>query len=80
MTQTDMFLTKEEQLINWMRQKKYFASHEVIQFGLSIFYIRSDRTKRNFLEKGFIKKLTDGEKAFIGYTCKDAVYEYVGSL
>ena len=78
MTQTDMFLTKEEQLINWMRQKKYFASHEVIQFGLSIFYIRSDRTKRNFLEKGLIKKLTEGEKAFIGYKCKDACYQYVG--
>ena len=74
---TDLYLTKEEQLLNWMKARKYFASHEVVAFGLSIFYIRSDRTKRDFLKQHIIKKLTEGEKMFIGYKCKDAVYEYI---
>ncbi len=73
----DLFLTKEQQLKNWMRFKKYFTSHEVMRWGLDNMYIRSDRTKRDFMEKGIIRKLTDSEKNFCNYNGKDAMYAYV---
>jgi len=74
----DLFLNKEQLLAEWMRLKQYFASHDVIEYGLKIFYIRSDRTKRDFLKQGLIRKLTDFEKQSRGYNCKDSVYRWVG--
>ena len=75
MTQ-DLFLTKEQQLKKWMQFKKYFTSHEVIRWGLDNMYIRSDRTKRDFMKLGIIRKLSDSEKDFCNYTGKDAMYVF----
>ena len=74
----DLFKTKKELLLEWMKKQHYFSSHEVIRNGLDNFYIRSDRTKRDFLEQGIIRKLPEKEKHFRGFRGKDAWYEYVG--
>jgi hypothetical protein len=67
--------TKEKELLNWIKEKKIVTSHEIMQKGLDMFYIRADRTKRDFQKAGFIRKLTEFEKIMAGYRCKDAVYE-----
>lgn len=67
--------TKQDELLAWMRNKKTFASHEVIAWGLDNFYNRADRTKRDFVEEGLLIKLSPFEKKWKGYTCKDAVYK-----
>lgn len=69
-------MSKERELYLWMRSKGIFASHDVIRWGVEHFYLRADRTKRDFLKDGVIRKLTDQEKAFNGFTCKDAVYHF----
>jgi len=61
-----------------MKFKKIFASHEVIQKGLQLYYIRADRTKRDLLKQGKIRKLTDREKEQRGYDTKQAIYEWIG--
>ena len=76
--ETDLFLNKEKQLERWMELKRVFASHEVIEKGLQLFYIRADRTKRELLKKGLIRKLSNQEKITRKYDCRDAVYEWVG--
>jgi hypothetical protein len=78
MPAVDLFLTKKEMLENWMRQKGFFATHEVIEWGTRNYYNRSAQTKGDMRISGIIRKLDDGEKAFRGFKCKDEVYEYVG--
>ena len=73
----DLFITKEEALKNFLKQKRYFATHEVIKWGSDNFYNRADRTKRDFQEAGIIKKLDDKEKIFRGFRCKDNVYQFI---
>ena len=73
----DLFKTKQEQLLDYMRQKHYFATHDIIKWASQNFYNRADRTKRNFLEQGIIRKLPEQEKIFRGFNSKDAWYEVV---
>ena len=72
-----MNLTKKEQLLDWMRRMKTFASHQVMRWGLDYFYLRADRTKRDFIKQGLIRKLTKEEKRIKGIKSKEAYYEYV---
>lgn len=68
-------MNKKIELLVWMKNKKIFASHEVVKWGTENFYIRADRTKRDFLEQGLIARLPEWRKELYGYKCKDAVYE-----
>ena len=71
-------MTKQSQLLRWVKGKGIFATHEIISFGNQVlFYNRADRTKRDFLEQGLIRKLSQEEKQRRGFTCKDGVYEFV---
>jgi len=67
-------MSKREQLIKWMQEKKIFATHEIIEWGLQHYYLRADRTKRDLMKIGRIKKLTESEKERLGFNFKDAVY------
>lgn len=67
-------LTKKAELLDWMFKKRYFSTHEVVAWGLQNKYIRADRTKRDFLEQGLIRKIDDKEKKIRGFKCKDGVY------
>ena len=71
-------MTKKDELLNWMQFKKVFASHDVVKWSLDNFHLRADRDKRDFMKEGYIRKLSEFEKTMSGYTCKDAVYEWVG--
>lgn len=55
----------------------YFATHDVLVWGVKNFCNRADRYKRDFVEDGKIKKLDDDEKAFRGFSCRDDVYTIV---
>jgi len=50
--------TKKQKLWDFMRKKKVFATHDVIQFGTVNYDNRADRSKRDFLEMGLIRPLT----------------------
>lgn len=69
--------SKKELLWDWMVLKRTFTTHEVIRWGSEHFYDRADRTKRDLLERGLIRKLTEEEKERRGFKCKDAVYTSV---
>jgi len=68
-------MTKQRELLLWMRNIKIFASHKVLRWGVDNFYNRAGRTKRNFLEQGLIRRLSDFEKECKDLNCKDACYE-----
>jgi hypothetical protein len=68
-------MSKQIELLRWMRNKKLFATHDVIKWGLENYYNRANRTKREFLDQGLITQLPEWKKEVRGFNCKDAVYE-----
>lgn len=72
-------MTKKQELMNWMRDRHRFATHEILEYGCRNFFNRADRTKRDLVTAGIVRKLNPVEKSGYGYTCKDSVYVWVGS-
>ncbi len=66
--------SKKNMLKNWMRLKHTFATHEVIEWGVTNFYNRAAQTKGDLVREGFITRVDDNKKLAIGYQCKDEVY------
>mgnify|MGYP001612849806 CR=1 FL=1 len=77
MTQ-DLFLTKEQQLADFCKSTGFFSKVDIMQYGLQNFYIRADRTVRDFVSQGKVRRLDTDEKTFRGFKAKCAVYEWVG--
>ena len=75
--QVDLFLTKKEQLIAFLKSKGFFSTHEVIEWGTRNYYNRAAQTKGDMRIAGIIRKLSEDEKAFRGFRCKDDCYEYI---
>lgn len=71
-------MTKKDQLKQFMRNKGTFATHEILEYGTRHYFNRADRTKRDFMAEGLVRKLSKAEKALNNWNNKDAVYEWVG--
>jgi len=54
-----------------------FNKAEVMKWGLENYYIRADRSIRDFVNKGFIKRLNDRERELLKITGKMAYYRVV---
>jgi len=66
---TDLFtnaLTKKEQVYNFIKQKGYAKTHEVIEFGSSIYYNRALRSAQELAAEypPKIKRLSHEDKVF----------------
>lgn len=74
--QADLFhRTKEQQLMEWCQSKGYFSKAQIMQWGLDNFYIRADRTIRDFVQEGLVKKLDKDEVLFRGLSNKMGWYQ-----
>jgi hypothetical protein len=73
----DMFATKEELLLAWCRQKGVFSKADVMNYALTNFYLRADRSIRDFVKRGIMKRLNDREREHRGITAKMAYYEWI---
>ena len=74
----DMFQTKEQLLEGWAKAKGFFSKADIMQYGLDTYYLRADRTIRDLVQDGKVKKLTKQECAFRNLKGKMAWYEYNG--
>jgi len=61
---TDLFRTHKESLLAWMRQKGYFSSVDITEYGLRNYYLRAPRTARALARAGIIRRIPDNEAAF----------------
>jgi len=59
--QVDKFLSKEEQLFRWCKQKRIFSKAETISFGTKNYYLRAERTIRDFVLQGIVRKIGKDE-------------------
>jgi len=57
----DKILSKEEQLLRWCRQKMIFSKAEAISFGTKSYYLRAERTIRDFVLQGMLRKIGKDE-------------------
>ena len=75
--QGDLFLSKEKQLLKWCRQKRIFSKAEVIAFGTKNYYLRADRTIRDFVRQGIVRKIGKDECIQRNLKGKMAWYEFI---
>jgi hypothetical protein len=75
--QGDLFLSKEKQLLRWCRQKGVFSKAEVISFGIRNYYLRADRTIRDFVRQGIMRKIGKDECIQRNLKGKMAWYEFI---
>jgi len=55
--QGDKFLSKEDQLLRWCKQNRIFSKAEVISFGAKNYYLRAERTIRDFVLQSIVRKI-----------------------
>lgn len=75
--ETDLFLSKEKQLLKWCRQKGIFSKADAISFGTRNYYLRADRTIRDFVRRGIVRKISKEECIQRNLKGKMAWYEFV---
>jgi len=61
---TDLSRTHRDMLLAWMRQKEYFSSVDVTEYGLRHGYLRAPRTARTYAASGIIRRIPDDEALF----------------
>lgn len=62
--------TKEDELLHWMKHVGIFNSVHVRKWGLDNFYIRADRTCRELVEQGKLRRIPYEESILKGYVKK----------
>ena len=77
--ETDLFLSKEKQLLKWCRQKGIFSKAEAISFGTRNYYLRADRTIRDFVRRGIVRRISKEECIRRNLKGKMAWYEFVSA-
>lgn len=75
--QGDLFLSKEKQLLRWCKQKKLFSKADVVAYGTKNYYLRADRTIRDFVRKGIVRKLYKDECKRRNLKGNMAWYEFI---
>ena len=76
--QADLFpRTKEQQLLEFCRQKGYFTSHDVNYYGTTHFFDSATRRIREWCAEGKVRRLDKDEALFRGFITKCAVYEFI---
>lgn len=60
-------LSKKDQLLVWLQEKKYIPTSDVIRWGSENFCNRAERNARQLSGEGKIRRMTSQEKARYGY-------------
>jgi hypothetical protein len=70
--------TKKEQILDFIKDRRWARTSDIIEFGTSIYYNRAERTARDLATEGFIRRATEEEKTRMGMgKMKQDVWLYV---
>ena len=72
---TDLFqkLTKKEELLKWLKERRRAKTSEVIRWGVDNYSNRSERNARQLAKEGKIKRMDEWHKiAIYGDTKEEA--------
>jgi len=73
--QTDLLITKEEELYLWAKQKVFVSKADLMRYGCDKFYLRAWRTVCDWVGEGRARKIPSEECIFRNLTGKMAYYE-----
>lgn len=71
---TDLFRNKKEQVYDFIKSKGRCSTHQVIEFGLSIFHTRAERDARNLASENKIWRVKDSIKDCIAHKSKESYW------
>ena len=72
----DLFKSKKEMLLDYIKEKHYVRTSEVIKFASAHFSNRGDRDARLLASEGRIKRISDEEKIF-RFNTKEDIWEFI---
>lgn len=59
-------MTKENELYAWCREKRLFSYVDVLNWKPGHYYLRADRTIRDFVKEGILRRIPDAEAVLRG--------------
>ena len=75
--QNDMFKTKKEQMLDFIKEKHYVRTSETIKFASSIYSNRGDRDCRQLAEEGHIERLSKQDKIRMFGVTKEEIWRFI---
>lgn len=81
MTQLEFLVkpqNKKTQLLDFIRQRKWVRTSEIIRWGSDHFYNRADRSARDLATERKIRRMPESAKNFRFGRTKEDVWEYLG--
>ena len=70
-------INKRKDLLNWCGQKRIFSKADVIAYESANYYLRADRTIRDFVREGILRKLDKDECVKRNLKGNMAWYEFI---
>lgn len=70
-------INKSKQLLVWCQQRRIFSKADLMRYGLDNFYLRADRSIRDFVRQGLVRRLNDRDKELRKLTGNMAFYEFI---
>lgn len=68
---------KSKELLAWCKEKRIFSKADIIAYESRNYYLRADRTIRDFVRRGIVKKLDKDECIKRNLKGNMAWYEFV---
>lgn len=63
---TDLFLSNEDKLKEWCKQKSFFSTADIMRYATDNFYLRAKRTINDLVKEGLIRVVPQDECLFRG--------------
>ena len=68
---------KSRELLAWCKEKRIFSKADIIAYESRNYYLRADRTIRDFVRRGIVRKLDKDECVRRNLKGNMAWYEFV---
>jgi hypothetical protein len=68
---------KEKELLKWCGKKKVFSKADIIAYETKSYYLRADRTIRDFVREGLVRRIEKAECVKRNLKGNMAWYEYI---
>ena len=68
---------KSKELLAWCKEKRIFSKADIIAYESRNYYLRADRTIRDFVQRGIVRKLDKDECIQRNLKGNMAWYEFV---
>ena len=70
-------LSKKEELFNFIRDRRYVPTHQVLQWGCDNFCNEAVRRAQELVQEGKLKRMSKDDKLLRFGKIREAVFEFV---